>query len=489
MPDIDMDFDERRRGDMIRYATERYGEDRVAQIITYGTIKAKAAIKDSVAGARLPVRHGRQDHQGDAAGGDGQGHPARRLLRPDASALQRGGRVPRAVRVAEPDVQKVLDTARGLEGLKRQVGVHAAGRDPVPRAAARRLPIWRRDADGAIITQFDMGAVETLGLLKMDFLGLRNLTVLDDCLASHRVQPRRRPGPGGRCRSTTADVRAARPRRHARRVPARRRADALAAALDEADNFEDISAVLALYRPGPMGANAHNDYADRKNGRKPVVADPPRAGRAAGGDPRRDLRPDRLPGAGHGDRAEGRRLLARRRRPAAPRDGQEEEGDPRQGVRAVLRRHEGARLLRRGDQDALGHPRPVLRLRVQQGAHRRLRPGVVLDRVPEGELPGRVHGGAAHQRPRRQGQVRDLPARVPPDGHQGAAAGRQRVRARFTPVGTDIRFGLGAIRNVGANVVESLRPGAQARRARSPTSPTSCARSSRSPATRGPSSR
>ena len=122
----------------------------------------------------------------------------------------------------------------------------------------------------------------------------------------------------------------------------------------EPDNFEDISAVLALYRPGPMGANAHNDYADRKNGRKPIVADPPRARRAARRDPRRHLRRDRLPGAGHGDRAEGRRLHARAGRPPAPGDGQEEEGGAGQGVRAVLRGHAGERLLRPGDQARCG---------------------------------------------------------------------------------------------------------------------------------------
>ena len=104
-----------------------------------------------------------------------------------------------------------------------------------------------------------------------------------------------------------------------------------------------------------------------------------------------------------------------------------------------------------GDQDAVGHPGPVLRLRVQQGALRGLRPGLLLDGVPQGELPGRVHGRPAHQRPRRQGQVGALPQRVPPDGHQGAAARRQRVGRRTSPpVGTDIRFGLAAIRNVGA---------------------------------------
>ena len=98
MPDIDMDFDERRRADMIRYATERYGEDKVAQIITYGTIKAKAAIKDSVPGARLPVRDGRPDHQGLPAGGHGQGDVARRLLRPELQALRRGRRAARDLR-------------------------------------------------------------------------------------------------------------------------------------------------------------------------------------------------------------------------------------------------------------------------------------------------------------------------------------------------------------------------------------------------------
>ena len=85
MPDFDVDFDERRRGEVIRYVTEKYGDDRVAQIVTYGTIKAKQAVKDAGPGARLPVRDGRPDHQGDAAAGDGQGRPARQDLRPAAT--------------------------------------------------------------------------------------------------------------------------------------------------------------------------------------------------------------------------------------------------------------------------------------------------------------------------------------------------------------------------------------------------------------------
>ena len=109
MPDIDIDFDERRRGEVIRYVTEKYGEDRVAQIVTYGTIKAKQAVKDAVAGARLPVRDGRADHQGDAAAGDGQGHPAGRDLRPEhkrygeaASSARSTSPTPRSRRSSTP---------------------------------------------------------------------------------------------------------------------------------------------------------------------------------------------------------------------------------------------------------------------------------------------------------------------------------------------------------------------------------------------------
>jgi len=270
MPDIDMDFDERRRGDMIRYATERYGEERVAQIVTYGTIKAKAAIKDAARVLGYPFALGDKITKAMPPAVMGKDIPLGGIF--DAAHP----RYPEAVEFrqlyeAEPDVQKVVDTARGLEGLKRQVGVHAAGvilsREPL----ADVIPIWRRDQDGAIITQFDMGACEYMGLLKMDFLGLRNLTVLDDCLES--IKDNRgidlvledlpladQPTFELLARGDTLGVFQldGGPMRALLRsmVP---------------DSFEDISAVLALYRPGPMGANAHNDYADRKNQRKPVV--------------------------------------------------------------------------------------------------------------------------------------------------------------------------------------------------------------------------
>ena len=237
MPDFDIDFDERRRGEVIRYVTEKYGDDRVAQIVTYGTIKAKQAVKDSVAGPRLPVRDGRPDHQGDAAAGDGQGRPARaRSSTRRTSATARAASSARCTRPT-PTSSKVVDTALGLEGLKRQWGVHAAGVIMSSEPLLDVIPIMRREQDGAIITQFDYPTCERLGLIKMDFLGLRNLTVLDDALVNIAGQPRR----DGRARGPAArrpdDLRAARPRRHARRLPARRRPDAGAAALDAAGHL------------------------------------------------------------------------------------------------------------------------------------------------------------------------------------------------------------------------------------------------------------
>ncbi|MDP3972402.1 MAG: DNA polymerase III subunit alpha, partial [Candidatus Nanopelagicales bacterium] len=270
MPDIDIDFDERRRGDMIRYATEKYGSDRVAQIVTYGSIKAKAAIKDSARALGVPYAVSDQITKAMPPAIMGKDVPLAGLFSEEHDRYAEAAEF-RALYESDPQVRQVVDTARGLEGLKRQPGVHAAGvilsRDPLLDV----IPVWRRDQDGAIITQFDMGACEALGLLKMDFLGLRNLTVLDDCLAA--IKENR--GEAIVLEDLSLD--------DAKAYELLSRGDTLGVfQLDGApmrallrsmapDNFEDISAVLALYRPGPMGANAHNDYADRKNGRKPVV--------------------------------------------------------------------------------------------------------------------------------------------------------------------------------------------------------------------------
>jgi DNA polymerase-3 subunit alpha len=269
MPDIDLDFDERRRGDMIRYATERYGEDRVSQIITYGTIKAKQAVKDSARVLGHPFAMGDRITKVMPPPVMGKDMPLSGIFDKEHSRYKEAGEF-RQLYETDPDVRKVVDTARGLEGLKRQWGVHAAGvilsREPLLDV----IPIMRREQDGAVITQFDMGACESLGLLKMDFLGLRNLTVLDDCLKN--IEANRgervvleelglddRPTyellsrgdtlgvfqlDGGPMRSL---IRQMRP-----------------------DNFEDISALIALYRPGPMGEGSHIKYVERKHGRQTI---------------------------------------------------------------------------------------------------------------------------------------------------------------------------------------------------------------------------
>ncbi|MGQ0630183.1 MAG: DNA polymerase III subunit alpha [Sporichthyaceae bacterium] len=270
MPDIDMDFDERRRGDMIRYATETYGEERVAQIITYSQIKAKAAVKDASRVLGYPFAMGDRITKAMPPAVMGKDIPLAGIFDTTHPRYSEAAEF-RALYEADLDVKKVVDTAKGLEGLKRQWGVHAAGVILSSEPLLDVIPIQRREQDGAIITQFDMGACESLGLLKMDFLGLRNLTVLDDCLANIEIN-------GGQplvletleltdrkayellTRGDTFGV------FQLDGGPMRSLLRAMAP-----DNFEDISAVLALYRPGPMGANAHNDYADRKNGRKPVV--------------------------------------------------------------------------------------------------------------------------------------------------------------------------------------------------------------------------
>ncbi len=187
MPDFDIDFDERRRGEVIRYVTEKYGDDRVAQIVTYGTIKAKQAVKDSSRVLGYPFAMGEQITKAMPPPVMGKDIPLNGHLRHRAQALRRGRRVPGAVRRRPRGVKTVVDTALGLEGLKRQWGVHAAGVIMSSEPLIDIIPIMKREQDGAIITQFDYPTCETLGLIKMDFLGLRNLTILDDALTTSRA--------------------------------------------------------------------------------------------------------------------------------------------------------------------------------------------------------------------------------------------------------------------------------------------------------------
>ena len=271
MPDIDIDFDDRRRGEMVRYAAEKWGSDRVAQVITFGTIKTKAALKDS---AR--VHYG----QPGFAIADritkalpppimAKDIPLSGITDPSHERYKEAAEV-RALIDTDPDVRTIYQTARGLEGLVRNAGVHACAVIMSSEPLIEAIPLWKRPQDGAIITGWDYPSCEAIGLLKMDFLGLRNLTIINDALDNIKANR----GVDLELESLPLDDPAT--------YELLGRGDTLGVFQLDGEQmrrllrrmqptvFEDIVAVLALYRPGPMGVNAHTDYADRKNGRQAI---------------------------------------------------------------------------------------------------------------------------------------------------------------------------------------------------------------------------
>ncbi|MGH9209513.1 MAG: DNA polymerase III subunit alpha [Acidimicrobiales bacterium] len=279
MPDIDMDFDSRYRDEMIRYAAERYGRDHVAQIVTFSTIKARAAVRDAarvlghpyglgdkVAKAMPPLIMGRDtplyaclDEHPKYEDGYKMASELRQMYEEDADARQ------------------VIEVARGLEGLRRQDGIHAAAVVITKEPLTEYLPIQRKPENGQdpedapVVTQYEMHGVEELGLLKMDFLGLRNLDVITDTLDVIK-----------RTRGVDIDIDDV-PLDDEPTFKLLQRAESVGVFQLEGGPmralmrslaptcFEDVAALVALYRPGPMAANMHNDYADRKNGRKPIA--------------------------------------------------------------------------------------------------------------------------------------------------------------------------------------------------------------------------
>ena len=279
MPDIDMDFDSRFRDEMIRYAAEKYGRDHVAQIVTFSQIKARAAVRDAARVLGYPYALG--DRVAKAMPPLIMGRDT-----PLAACLDEDEQYPDGFKVAadlrdmysnDDDVRAVVDVARGLEGLRRQDGIHAAAVVITREPLTEYLPIQRKPESGQdpedapVVTQYDMNGVADLGLLKMDFLGLRNLDVITDTLQLIE-----------RTRGVVVDIDAVdlvdKPT-----LAMLARGDSVGVFQLESGpmralmrslaptSFEDVAALVALYRPGPMAANMHNDYADRKNGRQQVV--------------------------------------------------------------------------------------------------------------------------------------------------------------------------------------------------------------------------
>jgi DNA polymerase-3 subunit alpha len=281
MPDIDMDFDERYRADMIRYAAERYGSDHVAQIVTFSTIKARAAVRDAarvlgyppqlgdkIAKAMPPLVMG-QDVPLEACFSRMPGYEARYAEAADLRALYE----------TDADVKHSIDVAKGFVDKRRQDGIHAAAVVITKGPVLDYVPVQRKSAAGAasddapIVTQYEATAIEKLGLLKMDFLGLRNLAIIERTLAHIR----RRHGIEVDIDHVALD--------DEKVYEMLRRGDSIGVFQLEGDkmrqlmrrlaptSFEDIAALNALYRPGPLSENVHNDYADRKNHRQGVSYD------------------------------------------------------------------------------------------------------------------------------------------------------------------------------------------------------------------------
>jgi len=264
MPDIDIDFCMNRRGEVIEYVKRKYGSDQVAQIITFNTMAAKAAIKD--VGRALEMPYGEVDRIAKMI-------PTTIGITIN-QALQDNGPLSAAYD-ADPKIKELIDTAMRLEGLVRGAGVHAAGVVIAPKPLTELVPVTRTK-DEAIVTSYDMKAVEKMGLLKMDFLGLTTLTVIDDCLKLLKS-------------TTGTDV------------------DMAMVPLDDAITYEqvfhraltsgvfqfesggmrdvlrrykpntveDLTALNALYRPGPIQGGMIDDFIERKWGRRAVAYELP----------------------------------------------------------------------------------------------------------------------------------------------------------------------------------------------------------------------
>jgi DNA polymerase III subunit alpha len=259
MPDIDIDFCMNRRGEVIDYVTQKYGRDNVAQIITFGTMAAKAAIKD--VGRAMDIPYADVDRIAKMV-------PTTLNITLD-EAIEES---PQLKEVYEKDsqVQELLDTARKLEGLVRNSGVHAAGVVISPKPLTELVPLHRTKND-EIVTAFDMVAIEKMGLLKMDFLGLTTLTILTDTLKLIEQT---------RGIKLTLDTLPLTDQETYEKVFSKGltsgvfqfESNGMRDVLRkyQPNTIEDLTALNALYRPGPIQGGMIDDFVDRKHGRKKV---------------------------------------------------------------------------------------------------------------------------------------------------------------------------------------------------------------------------
>jgi DNA polymerase-3 subunit alpha len=254
MPDIDIDFDDRRRGDVVRYVQDKYGSDHVAQIVTYGTIKGKQAIRDAARVLGHPYAEGDKLCKI---------YPPLVMGR-DAGLTKALDSTPelRAFYDMGGASKEIIDTALKVENLKRSAGIHAAGVVIGPNPLIEHIPL-KRGEHGEVVTQYDMRLIEELGLLKMDFLGLRNLTVIE--LTKDYIEANR----GTEVDVDSLDLADPKVYDMLRQGDSdgvfQLESDGMRRLLVQLkpDRFEQIMALIALYRPGPM--EQIPAYIERKN--------------------------------------------------------------------------------------------------------------------------------------------------------------------------------------------------------------------------------
>ena len=263
MPDIDIDFCQRRRGDVIEYVTTKYGRSNVAQIITFGTMAAKAAIKD--VGRAMDLPYGEVDRIAKLI--------PNQLNITLEEALKQSPQLKSQID-SDPRYVDMMEVAKRLEGLARHASTHAAGVVISPEPLTNIVPLYKSSRD-EITTQYDMKGLEHIGLLKMDFLGLTTLTVLDD--AVHMVEQNRgvhvdlgtlplddEPTYKLFARGETTAI--FQFESHGMRDILRRY---------QPTRLEDLTALNALYRPGPLQGGMVDDFINRKHGKKKVAYDLP----------------------------------------------------------------------------------------------------------------------------------------------------------------------------------------------------------------------
>jgi len=258
MPDIDVDFCKDRRSEVIAYVSEKYGKDHVAQIITFGTMAAKAAIRD--VGRALDFPYGEVDKIAKLVPN---------TLNITIEDTLKAEPQLKHLYETNPRIKELLSTAMRLEGLCRHASTHAAGVVISPTPLTDYTPLYKNPADGSIMTQFDMGSIEKIGLLKFDFLGLKTLTVIEKTL-----QYMRNNGIDLSLKDIsledkkTYELLSSGNTTGIFQLESAGMRDLLVKI--SPSRFEDLIAIVALHRPGPMGSGMIDDFIKRKKGRIPV---------------------------------------------------------------------------------------------------------------------------------------------------------------------------------------------------------------------------